>query len=52
MPHFKTSPEITQLGVLMYVRFPLSLQNVEDLLHERSMDMCDEIPAKSNEAMA
>ncbi|MEM9703048.1 MAG: IS6 family transposase, partial [Planctomycetota bacterium] len=24
-----------QLAVMMYVRFPLSLRNVEDLLHER-----------------
>ena len=27
--YFNTSPEIIQLGVLMYVRFPLSLRNVE-----------------------
>ena len=40
--YFKTSPEIIQLGVLMYVRFPLSLRNVEDLLHERGVDVCHE----------
>jgi putative transposase len=40
--YFKTSPEIIQLGVLMYVRFPLSLRNVEDLLHERGIDICHE----------
>lgn len=40
--YFKTSPEIIQLGVLMYVRFPLSLRNVEDLLHERGIDVCHE----------
>lgn len=39
---FKTSPEIIQLGVLMYVRFPLSLRSVEDLLHERGIDVCHE----------
>jgi hypothetical protein len=33
--YFKTSPEIIQLAVMMYIRFPLSLRNVEDLLHER-----------------
>lgn len=38
--YFKTSPEIIQFGVLMYVRFPLSLRNVEDLLHERGIDVC------------
>lgn len=40
--YFKTSPEIIQLGVLMYVPFPLSLRNVEDLLHERGIDVCHE----------
>ena len=38
--YFKTSPEIIQLAVMMYVRFPLSLRNVEDLLHERGIDVC------------
>ncbi len=37
--HFKTSPEIIRLTVMMYVRFPLSLRNVEDLLHERGIDV-------------
>ena len=36
--YFKTSPEIIQLAVMLYVRFPLSLRNVEDLLHERGVD--------------
>ena len=27
---------------MMYVRFPLSLRNVEDLLHERGVDICHE----------
>jgi len=40
--YFKTSPEIIQLGVMMYVRFPLSLRNVEDLTHERGIDHCHE----------
>jgi transposase-like protein len=31
---FHRSPEIIRLAVMMYVRFPLSLRNVEDLLHE------------------
>ena len=37
--YFKTSPEIIRLAVMMYVRFPLSLRQVEDLLHERGMDV-------------
>ncbi|MEM1390778.1 MAG: IS6 family transposase, partial [Pseudomonadota bacterium] len=40
--YLKTSPEIIQLAVMMYVRFPLSLRNVEDLLHERGIDICHE----------
>ena len=37
--YFKTSPEIIRLAVMPYVRFPLSLRNVEDLLHERGIDV-------------
>ena len=40
--YFKTSPKIIRLAVMMYVRFPLSLRNVEDLLHERGIDICHE----------
>ena len=39
---FKTSPEIIRLAVMLYVRFPLSLGNVEDLLHERGVDVSHE----------
>jgi iron complex outermembrane recepter protein len=35
---FNSSPEVIRLVVLMYVRFPLSLRNVEDLLFERGID--------------
>jgi putative transposase len=37
--YFRTSPEVIRLAVTMYVRFPLSLRNVEDLLHERGIDI-------------
>ncbi len=37
--YFKTSPEVIRLAVMMYVRFPLSLRQVEDLLHERGIDV-------------
>jgi putative transposase len=33
--YYKASPEVIRLAVMLYVRFPLSLRNVEDLLHER-----------------
>ncbi|WP_335948772.1 IS6 family transposase [Salipiger bermudensis] len=39
---FKTSAEIIRLAVMLYVRFPLSLRNVEDLLHERGVDVSHE----------
>ena len=37
--HFKTSAEIIQLSVMLYVRFPLSLRNVEDLLSRWILSM-------------
>ena len=40
--YFKTSPEIIRLAVMMYVRFPLSLRQVEDLLHERGINISHE----------
>ncbi len=40
--YFNSSPEIIRLAVMMYVRFPLSLRNVEDLLSERGIDICHE----------
>jgi len=40
--YFKTPPEIIRLALMMYVRFPLSLRNVEDLLHERGVEICHE----------
>ena len=39
---FNSSPEVIRLAVLMYVKYPLSLRNVEDLLHERGVDICHE----------
>jgi putative transposase len=40
--YFNSSPEVIRLVVMMYVRFPLSLRNVEDLLAERGIDICHE----------
>ena len=37
--YFNSSPEIIRLAVMMYVKFPLSLRNVEDLLHERCINV-------------
>jgi len=40
--YFNSSPEVIRLTVMMYVRFPLSLRDVEDLLHERGIDFSHE----------
>ncbi len=40
--YFKTSPEVIRLAVIMYIRFPPSLRRVEDLLHERGIEICHE----------
>ena len=40
--YFNSSPEIIRLAVLMYVKYPLSLRNVEDLLAERGIDISHE----------
>ena len=40
--YFNSSPEVIRLAVMMYVRYPLSLRQVEDLLCERGIDICHE----------
>ena len=40
--YFNSSPEVIRLAVMLYVRYPLSLRNVEDLLAERGIDICHE----------
>jgi len=40
--YFQTSPEVIRLAVMMYVRFPLSVRNVEDLLHEGGVALSHE----------
>ena len=40
--YFTTSPEIILLAMMRYVRFPVSLRNVEDLLHERGIKVSHE----------
>ena len=37
-----SSPEVIRLVVMRYVKYPLSLRNVEDLLLERGIDICHE----------
>lgn len=40
--YFDSSPEVIRLVVMMYVKYALSLRNVEDLLAERGIDICHE----------
>jgi len=40
--YFKTSPEIIRLAVMYYVRYPLSFSQVEDILHERGINIYHE----------
>ena len=40
--YFNSSPEVIRLVVMMYVRYPLSLRQVEDILFERGIDICHE----------
>ena len=39
---FNSSPEVIRMAVMLYIRYPLSLRNVEDLLFERGADICHE----------
>ncbi len=40
--YFNSSPEVIRLAVMMYVRYPLSLRQVEYLLFDRAIDICHE----------
>ena len=39
---FNSSPEVIRMAVMLYLHFPLSLRNVEDLLFEHGVDICHE----------
>jgi len=40
--YFNSTPEVIRLTVMMHIRYPLSLRQVEDLLFERGIDICHE----------
>jgi putative transposase len=40
--YFVSSPQIIRLAIMMYVKYPLSLRNLEDLLFERGVDIWHE----------
>ena len=40
--YFNSSPEVIRLTVMIYIRYPLSLRQVEDILHERGIVLCHE----------
>jgi putative transposase len=39
---FDSSPEVIRLVVMLYIRYPLSLRHVEDLLFAQGIDICHE----------
>jgi putative transposase len=39
---FNSSPEVIRLTLMMYIRYPLSLRQVENILFERGIDICHE----------
>ena len=54
--YFNASPEVIRLAVMMYVRYPLSLRQVEDLLFERGvastvgLNASDQHPSQADSA--
>ena len=40
--YLNSSPEVVRLKVMMYICYPLSLCQVEDILLERGIDICHE----------
>ena len=40
--YFDSSPEVIRLAVMMYIRYPLSWRQVEDILFERGIDISHE----------
>ena len=40
--YFNSSPEVIRLTAMMYIRYPLSLRQDEDILFERGIDICHE----------
>ena len=40
--YFNSSPEVIRLAVMLYIRYPLSLRQIEDILFERGIDVCHE----------
>ena len=38
--YFNSLPEVIRSAVMLYVHYPLSLRQVEDLLSERGIDIC------------
>ena len=44
--YYKSSPSIIKLAIMYYVRYPLSLLQVEDILYEHGIDICHETGIK------
>ena len=48
--YFNSSPEVIRLAAMMYMRNPLSLRQVEDLLFERGINICHEAAGSQGSA--
>ncbi len=44
--NFYGSPEVSRLAVMIYIRYPLSLPQVEDLLFERGIEWFATMPSR------
>jgi putative transposase len=40
--YFNSSPDVIRFAVMLYIRYPLSLRQVEDILFERGIDISQE----------
>jgi len=45
--NFNSSPEVIGLTVMMYIRYPPSLRQVEDIPFERGVDICHQTKLRS-----
>ncbi len=50
--YFNSSPEVIRLTVMMYIRYPLSLRQVEDLQFERGIDCLTSAPMEQISGIA
>lgn len=50
--YFNSSPEVIHLTVMLYIRCPLSLRQVRDILFERRLSPCETFKQNHSAALA